>query len=374
MNANFAAATTPEALAVDRSSGDVYVLEQSTGKVSRFDSSGNPKNFSAGPGEGTNSIPGFLFFVEPSGANISVLNQPGSPYDGDIFVSSFNSVSIWAPSGAKLGQLTGSGTNNGSFGFTCGVAVDDSTGSVFVSDYFGYIWKYTPNSPSGELTDADYTVTGIQTTGFNPCVSAADGNGHIYASQFSDGPLKRFDASSFTGGTPPGQSGTTVATVSRAVQSDQVAHEVYVSEGSQIAVFDEEGNKVDTISGEEMFSGARGVAVNSSTGHVYVSSKSGNKIAEFGYYLPPYIPIDNPGIANGVKHAGRHSFGDFQVSRDGRYAAFNSVMPLTGYQNLGNSEVFRYDAAGTPSSTAPPARPRWPRAKSNTTSRATGST
>jgi hypothetical protein len=337
----------PEAenLSVDESNGDIYAVSQSQSKVLRFDSTGAPKNFTAGPGTGTNAIPGFTFEFIPFFGGVAVDNS-SSPLAGDLYVTSpFSPVTIWAPSGEKLGQLTGSGTNSGSFGFACGVSVDQS-GAVYVSDYFGYVWKYVPNSPSGELTDADYTVTGIQTTGINPCSSAADGNGHIFVNNYSDGPLKRFSTTAFAPGTPPGQAGTTILDASRALGSDQATHEVFVSEGNTVGVFDEDGNRLSTISGEGAFSGARGVAVRSGTGHVFVSAKSAGKIVEFGYLLPPYKPIDNPSIVHAVDRAYTHSYEDFQVTRDGRYAAFNSAMPLTGYENLGHMEIFRYDSDG----------------------------
>jgi hypothetical protein len=345
-NGNFAAVPEAESLSVNQANGDVFAVSQSQDKVMRFDSTGAPKNFTAGPGAGTNEIPGFTFSSIPFFGSVAVDNSGGA-LGGDLYVSSpFSPVTIWAPSGEKLGQLTGSGTNNGSFGFTCGVAVDQTTGSLFVSDYFGYIWKYTPSSPSGELTDADYTVTGIQTTGFNPCSSAVDGNGHVFANNYSDGPLKRFSVAAFAAGPPPGQAGTTLSDVGRAVATDQATHELFVSEGNAVGVFDKEGNRVSTISGEGAFSGARGLAVRSSTGHVFVAAKSAGKIVEFGYLQPAYRPIDNPAIVHAVGQAYVHSYEDFQVTRDGRYAAFNSVVPLTGYENLGHMEIFRYDSDG----------------------------
>jgi hypothetical protein len=345
-NGNFAAVPEAEALSVDQANGDVYAVSQAQDKLMRFDSTGAPKKFTAGPGTGTNEISGFTFSSIPFFGGVAVDNSSG-PLGGDFYVDSpFSPVTIWSPTGEKLGQLTGSATNNGAFGFACGVSVDQTTGSLFVSDYFGYIWKYTPNAPSGELTDADYTVTGVQTTAFNPCASAADGAGHVFANNYPDGPLKRFGITAFAAGPPPGQAGTTVSEVSRAVAADQATHELFVSEGNVVAVLDDEGNKISTISGEGAFSGARGVAVMSSTGHVFVAAKSAGKIVEFGYLLPPYAPVDNPVIVHAVGRAYTHSYEDFQVTRDGHYAAFNSTQSLTGYENLGHMEIFRYDSTG----------------------------
>jgi hypothetical protein len=337
VDASFASTVEPEALTVDQATGDVYAIQQADGKVTRFDSSGLPKEFTA---TGSNSIGGFTFAAFASG--LAIDNGQASPLAGDIYVASGN-VTIWSQSGSKLGQLDGSGTSKGSFGTACGATVDGS-GAVYVSDNSGYIWKYAPNSPTGELTDADYTISGIQTPGFSPCALAADDEGHLFVSGYPDGPLKRFSTAAFAGGPPPGQSGTTISAISKAVEVDRQTDEVLVSEGNEVAIFNEAGERLSSISGAGVFSNSHGVAVRSSTGHVYVSAKSAGTISEFGRRDPSYEPVDDPAVVHGVRSAATFSYADFQVSPNGRYAAFASPLPLTGYQNLGNSEIFRYDS------------------------------
>ena len=55
--------------------------------------------------------------------------------------------------------------------------------------------------------------------------------------------------------------------------------------------------------------------------------------------------VDNPAVVHGVLDSGTHSYEDFQVTPDGRYALFSSVESLTGYTNQGRSELYRYDPA-----------------------------
>ena len=55
-------------------------------------------------------------------------------------------------------------------------------------------------------------------------------------------------------------------------------------------------------------------------------------------------PIDHPAVVNGRDNSETHSYGDFQVTPNGRYAVFSSALPLTGYENMGNSQLFRYDS------------------------------
>jgi hypothetical protein len=54
--------------------------------------------------------------------------------------------------------------------------------------------------------------------------------------------------------------------------------------------------------------------------------------------------LNNPAILHAANSA-EHHYGDFEVTPDGSYAAFNSTMPLSlGYDNAGFGEVYRYDA------------------------------
>jgi hypothetical protein len=336
----FATAEAAEALTVDQSNGDVYVVQGTKGKLSRFDSSGAAKEFTEGPGMGTNTIAG-LTFSTPSGAQVAVDNAGASPFKGDFYVTTSTEVQVFSPTGKELGALNGSGTFKGSFAAPCGVAVDQSNGDLYVSDRTNaVIWRYSPTG-SAPITDADYTVTGIGTTGMSPCATAADGNGHVYASGFSEGPVKQFLISSFASGSPPGQAGTLINSSSKALSTDPATHELFVDELSQVGVFNEAGERQSTISG---FSGSRGVAVNTNNGHVFVAQGAANKVTEFGYVLPPYHPIDNPGIVHGVNQAGTYSPADFQVTTDGRYAVFTSGQSLTGFENNTHSEIYRYDS------------------------------
>jgi hypothetical protein len=50
-------------------------------------------------------------------------------------------------------------------------------------------------------------------------------------------------------------------------------------------------------------------------------------------------------VVHAVRDSGTHSYEDFQVTPDGHYALFSSVVPLTGYENKGRSELYRYDTS-----------------------------
>ena len=62
---------------------------------------------------------------------------------------------------------------------------------------------------------------------------------------------------------------------------------------------------------------------------------------------PHFVATLDPGnlaIHNAVYNNEIHSYGDFQVAPSGEFAAFATVLPVTGFTTLGHSEIYRYDA------------------------------
>jgi hypothetical protein len=327
----------PEGLAVDQETGAIYVAETgSGGRIARFDASGAPLKFPEGPGTGTNRIPNPE--MNEFESEIAV-DSSGGVLDGAIYaIHGPSAVAVYSRNGAKLGELTG-------FGQACGVAVDQESGELFVADRaFGGIYRYSPTSHSTPLSKANYTETSLKTEGQEPCHVSVDGAGHVFAQSFSfgAGALVRYDVSDFAAA-PPSVSGTEVASTSRAASGDPATGDLYNDEGNLIVVHDPSGNEVATIgSSASLGSNSNGVAVNSETRETF--ALNGSNVVKFGYEVIPYRPIDNPAVTDGVEDAAVHHFGDFQVTPDGRYALFSSPVALTGYQNLGHYELYRYDS------------------------------
>jgi hypothetical protein len=71
--------------------------------------------------------------------------------------------------------------------------------------------------------------------------------------------------------------------------------------------------------------------------------KSG-QAPEFVATIDSGAPIDQSTVVNGRDNSEVHSYEDFQVTPDGRYAVFSTDVPVTGYRNLGNTEIYRYDS------------------------------
>jgi hypothetical protein len=325
----------PEGLAVDQATGVIYVAETGNGgRIARFDANGSPLKFPEGPGAGTNRIPN-------SGMNGNeseiAIDSSGGVLDGAIYaIHGYGSVAVYSRSGVMLGELTG-------FGEACGVAVNQETGELIVGDWsYGGMYSFTPVSGSTPVSKANYTESSIKTEGQNPCHVGVDTAGHAFAVSYPTGPIKKYNISDFAA-SPPTVAGTEVAATSRAVSSDPATGDLYNDEGNVIVVYDSAGSKIATIgSSASLGSTSNGVAVNADTKETF--ALNGSNVVKFGYEEVPYEPIDNPAVTHGARDAAVHHFEDFQVTPDGRYALFSSPVPLTGYQNLGHYEIYRYDA------------------------------
>jgi sugar lactone lactonase YvrE len=330
------AMASPLGLAVDQSNGDVYVAQTSAGKYARFDSSGSPHNFTAGPGAGTNAISagGLGGTAETA---IGVDNAPGSPFNGDFYAKEgTGKIGVYKADGEKLGELSG-------FSGACGLAVDQSTGEVYVGDYgTGQVRRFVPVSGSTPVSKANYTETRIIPEGVaEPCQVAADTSGYVYVSAWPSGPAYRFEASAFAA-VPPTLAGVQVTSPALAMYVDPGTNELYVNQGTKIAVFAPGGGEEIRSVAEGQIFGSSAVAVNSTSLHFYANS--GSNVVDFERVVPPFIAIDNPAVVHATKEPGVHHYGDFQVSPSGRYALFATRQPLDeSYENQNHLEAYRFD-------------------------------
>ena len=288
----------PVALAVDQSNGDVYVAKTKRvppeiSAVERFDSSGAPKNFTAGPGAGTNALTGFDQPIRLA------IDNSGGPLNGDIYVlneaeapSYAHTIRVFAPSGEPLGAINGSGTSAGAFNTAnrpCDVTIDQSNGDLFIAKP-GTVWRYSPKSPSGELNDADYTVTGIGgvNNGSN-CGGLGISAGSVYVGSSNSGALRKYPLASFSAAMPqlaavepiPGVDGVTGLGV------DPKTEEIYADRGGRVTVLDP-GTDSPTYSFglNAYFSESQAVAVKSApsgpASAAYVADPISDEVDVFG--------------------------------------------------------------------------------------------
>jgi hypothetical protein len=251
-----------QGVAVDQSTGDVYVDDAGEGRVYKFDAAGEPVDFSA---SGSNTIEG----VGGAGGGENEIAVDGSsgPDSGDIYVANNSVVRIYAASGDFLGELSG--------GEMCGVAVD-STGDVYVGIYSDTVRKYVPVSNPVENTDETGSMGGLK----GVCNVAVDDEGNVYAATYSGG-VNEYGPVQF--GSLAAE-GALVDSAGQTLAVDSFSHEVLIDEGSQMAQFDSTSEPPSLIdkSGESgALEGSFGIAVNETSGDVYVSDGTG-RIDIFG--------------------------------------------------------------------------------------------
>jgi Tol biopolymer transport system component len=296
--------------------------------IKRFNPDGTPANFSA---LGTNLIDGRKgalgktcgegessscdetpqanglgsFTANASGAQevqVAVDNSGGAA-NGDIYVTQTAAtpplIDIFAADGHYLGQLTKAGAT--SFGETCGVTVDEA-GSAYLGDFTNQtVRKFvSQGAPHNPLVNTDNTANFNIAGEGKPCTLAA-GFGPTSGSIFVDllgnsGTQKR---NSVTGALEyeiaPG-SHTITATVNPA------DGHLLTASGSSVTEWDASGatEAVQTAT-LTAASEVQGVAVNKTTGNVYISRRN---YANLEVYLPPASgPVPIAKAASGVTGA-----------------------------------------------------------------------
>lgn len=255
---SFGSFSEVQGIAVEQSTGDVYVLDAGNHSVSKFDASGTPVDFSA---LGTNVIEGVG--GAGNGENEIAVDNSSGPDSGDIYVANNSVVRIYGSTGTFLGELTG--------GETCGVAVGPA-GTVYVGIYPETVRKYTP--VSNPVTDANESGSMVGLKGI--CNVAADGAGDVYAATYTGG-VSKYEASQFLI-TPLSASGTEFDSQSSTLAVDPTGNpsteDVYLDEGDDVVEYNPMGNRLGSF-GVGSLSESHGVAVNHASDDLYASNGPG---------------------------------------------------------------------------------------------------
>jgi hypothetical protein len=301
---SFGSFTTPESVAVDPGSHDVYVLDREAGTVERFDSSGAPAPFSASESyinsnrlTGTSEGPfGFAFGQHESQIAVAPPGAAGGTA-GDIYVTDTNNtaIDIFDSTGTFLGRLD-SGAVPGGFSLICGVAVD-SAGAVYVGDFNNNaIDRFVP--ASNPATDASYDS---QLTGVGGICNLAAGSSTLYAITWSTGPLTAYPISVFPGGGgsfDASSSGSVIEdegspALASAAYVDALSDELFVDEESQAAVFDSSGSLLEHFGGDQGFESSIGIASDSDLESAYVADIAAGRVDIFGPPVPAAPTVSN---------------------------------------------------------------------------------
>jgi hypothetical protein len=259
----------PEAIAVDQTTGDIYVVEHNSGCLARFKGRGGEAlTGHVFPATGTNKICGLAFKEEASATEVAIDNS-GTATEGTIYVNTYDEsptggVQEYDINGNHLGNLPQHALGDPNV-YQCGVTTD-SAGNVYVAEHYNGYFLYKHDNP---VTDADFE--GGPYVG-PICSIAIDSIGNKYFGFPTDGPMIKLDASL--------PFGSVFTELGFAVTVDPASDDVYVSEGSEVSAFSHEGINFD-IFGSGKVTAARGVAIDEETGTAYVSDTANNRVAVF---------------------------------------------------------------------------------------------
>jgi hypothetical protein len=288
---SFGSFVSPQSLAVDQATGDVYVLDAGTPTgsapqvVARFDVDGNPSTFPAVGSnvlDGSNTVYGNFGFGIGATAQVAV-DHSGGATDGTVYIGStlYGAIYQYDRSGMLLGRLEGAGTPFGSFGAVGGLAASP-TGTLYVAGQsFLRLSRFAPPG-SGPITDPDYDA---QIADLRPAHLAADSAGDVYAVSGPDqmqtlapAALTKYAPSDFGQSAP---AGTVIDPSVLSVAVDPSNDDVYADNGTKISRYDATGAPLGTVGANRLATSA-GVAINGTSGRLYASDIATGKVSMFG--------------------------------------------------------------------------------------------
>ncbi len=271
----------PVGVAVDESSGDVYVADAGNNRVEEFGPEGKYLATITGAETPAGS------FSNPNGVAV---DNSASPAKGDLYVMDVghHAIDVFNSSGKYLSQIKG--TPSSFAGELKGVAVDAS----------GDLWAYDEyyELPYGEIGNvAEFSDTGSFVGQFNtgrgvsPGI-AVDSSGDLYV-MYGRGQVGKRN-----------QAGTQLAEWDfggRALAVDGTTNDVFVDVTGAIEEFGPFGEPYGTVVqafGGGSIAASVGIAVNGKTGTVYASESEADKVAVFEFSQYPTVTT---GAAGEVK-------------------------------------------------------------------------
>lgn len=312
----------PADVAVNPSSGQVYVADSGNDRIQRFDSNGT----FLGAWGSRGSLDGQ--FYGPQGVAVN-------PSSGDVYVADWNNDRIqrFTATGDFLGAWGTEGSDNGEFHGPFAVAINPSTGAVYVADsgnsriqWFSSTGSYlgTLGGPGQGEGEFDYP----RAIAVNPSsgdIYVADGflNLRIIGSP-SNHRVQRFAASgAFLGEWTSQGAGEGQLWAPTSITVNPTSGEVHVAYGSGIRGvstppstdviqrFDSSGTFLSAWgsagSGDGQFQDVWGIAADHSSGAFYVADFQDHRIKKFvpapaGYQWSGFSgPVSDPPAVNALK-------------------------------------------------------------------------
>jgi hypothetical protein len=309
-------------VAVDAGTHDVYVADPGNARVDEFEANGTfVRAWGWGVADGLPSFETCTLVcqrgIAGSGAGqfttpvfVAVDNSTGDVYVGDSadnVVSKFTAAGVLVGSWGTGGQLDGSSTGAGSFGSLAGVAVGSGAGTLYVLNASSRMFEFAQDGSFG----SEFEVA----RGTEPDGAAVDAAGDIFKVN-GDESVEEITGSNVDVGqvTLNGSSvGGPTSAVGLAVgasgdlyvaEPGGVGHYVFnelgvVSERGTTCTFGSFSGCSPTDSfGSTVVSGGSGIGVDSSSGDVFVADASAGRLDVF---VPAVFPDVKTGLASGVE-------------------------------------------------------------------------
>jgi hypothetical protein len=282
--------STVQGVAVDRSSGDVFVYdndELTGGSVYKFNAAGEPAEFS---GFNADVIPG-VGFAGFNAVQELAISEAGAT-KGDLYAANGSTVNIYSSTtGEKLGELNSEVPLGAPWGSACGVAVDRS-GNVFVGLESGSVNRYVP---SGEVVKNEDWSSSLWHVPYEACNLAVDEAQDTYVNAWENenGQVHKYPISEYHAAEETAGPGTVAAPQGSAVAVDPVNNDLYVDEHLQVSEFEPSGALLSVIGGGAV-AHSFGVATAGADGKLYVANKSNVAIFGPGETPPPAVSNSTP--------------------------------------------------------------------------------
>jgi hypothetical protein len=267
-------------LAVDQESHEIYVGDVEADAVYKFSGSHQPVDFST---LGTNKLTGFSF-VDGAGESQVAVN----PSSDVVYVTNgYGAIAAFKANGEPANFTAGPGTGTNEitgFGELLGVAVDGN-GAIYAGDYTTGVHVY---AASGE------PITTIAGTGQAGNL-AVDSTGALYVNYWHSSVEKLLPSSyPVAAATTYSSAGTVDPNEAFSVAVDPSSNELYVDEGTRVAQYSETGALITPYiadSGPGDVAASQGVGVDGGSDEVYVADTGGtDQVKVFGPPPPP-VPL-----------------------------------------------------------------------------------
>jgi hypothetical protein len=314
-SASFSVPDTPISIAVDDSTGSIYVLGNSypttpasaAGRIYKYDFEGNPSNFSS---LGSNTLnPGCTIRCRNIAVDNSGLINQGVIYLGTTISengtgpTTKRGVRVYLPNGRPSTDITAYRPSPELPSY-CGVAVDPQ--GVLYNAHPGNQFFPAENAVGtykpGQILPDPYPeqiwplLAKIQTLGITgACRMAIDSESRMYlgpntfiyeSTDFQQAKdILRYTVDPFVGGEP---SPTLVDTGSTGHAVDQFTNDLYSNHGTSITRFNEEGEPRETF-GLGHLADSGPIAVNGANGTVYAGDRATKTIQVFSMVVTPGV-------------------------------------------------------------------------------------